>query len=499
MSVRRDIAANYFGTSWAAVMNLAFLPAFVRILGLEGFGVIGFFTLLQSSLVLLDFGFSPALSRRFACETQSAVERQRAHDLLRSSEVAIAAVAVTLVFAVAWISPWLADEWLQGRLLDKAELISSLRVMGAVVGARLLENLYRGALIGLHQQVGLNGIGAAVATLRGPGALLVLAYIAPDLNVYFGWQLAVSGISILLLARLTRRSLGAMARPPRFDIGALRGLVRFAGGVTVVASLGFLLTQIDKILLSRLLDLHEFGLYSFGVTIAQAPLGFVGPVAQAFFPRFSAMITRGDEEGFRQAYHACSQIVSVLLGSATVILVVFGEQLLAAWTRDSNLATRSYGFIALLSLGSMLNGLMTVPYFVQLASGWLGLLVRANIVAILLVIPALVLVVPRYGPTGAAAVWLCLNLGYAIFMPPIMHKRMLRGELAAWWKMDVLLPIGIAACIGLACGTGASLVASRSLSWLVVGASAAAVLIGAAAVAPAMRQTLLRVSPLGYD
>lgn len=499
MSVRRDIVANYFGAGWAALMNVAFLPAFVRVLGLEGFGLIGFFTLLQSTLALLDFGLSPAVSRSFARANQSLVERQLAHDLLRSSEVFIFAVATALACGFAWIAPWLADEWFQGRHLDRVELISSLRVMGVVVGARLLENVYRGGLVGLQQQVRLNGVGAFVATLRGPGALLVLAHVVPSVNGYFCWQLAVSGVSILLLARVTRRSLGAALRPPRFDAIALRGLGKFAGKVLVVAALGLLLTQIDKILLSRLLDLHAFGLYSFGVAIAQTPLGLVGPVAQAFFPRFSAMIARGEEDGLKQAYHACSQIVSVLLGSATVIVVVFGEHLLTAWTRDGNLATQSYGFIVLLSLGSMLNGLMTVPYFLQMASGWLGLLIRTNLIAILLVIPALILVVPRYGPTGAAAVWLALNLGYSVVMLPAMHKSLLRGELAVWWKKDVLLPVGVAACVGLACGAGARLVTLPFLQWLALAASVAAVLLGAASMAPALRRTLFGSGPLGHD
>jgi hypothetical protein len=44
-----------------------------------------------------------------------------------------------------------------------------------------------------------------------------------------------------------------------------------------------------------------------------------------------------------------------------------------------------------------------------------------------------------------------LNAGYVLFMLPLMHRRLLSGELRSWWIHDVGLPFAAAlvvACIG---------------------------------------------------
>ena len=64
--VRRNIVANIAGKGWAALLSLAVLPAYVHFLGIEAFGLIGFFLSLMAILSLLDLGLGTALNRQFA-------------------------------------------------------------------------------------------------------------------------------------------------------------------------------------------------------------------------------------------------------------------------------------------------------------------------------------------------------------------------------------------------------------------------------------------------
>jgi hypothetical protein len=64
MSLKKNVIANYFGIGWQALMGVAFVPLYIKYLGMEAYGLIGIFAILQAWLVLLDMGMKwPALPR----------------------------------------------------------------------------------------------------------------------------------------------------------------------------------------------------------------------------------------------------------------------------------------------------------------------------------------------------------------------------------------------------------------------------------------------------
>jgi len=92
---------------------------------------------------------------------------------------------------------------------------------------------------------------------------------------------------------------------------------------------------------------------------------------------------------------------------------------------------------------------MLLPYTLQLAYGWTKLAFYKNVVAVIFLVPLMVWMVQMYQGIGAAWVWIILNLGYFIFEVPIMHRRLLKGEMGKWYRRDVFLPILIVSAIVL--------------------------------------------------
>jgi O-antigen/teichoic acid export membrane protein len=94
----------------------------------------------------------------------------------------------------------------------------------------------------------------------------------------------------------------------------------------------------------------------------------------------------------------------------------------------------------LLALGTALNGLMGLPAVLQFAHGWTRMVFWFNAAAVALLAPMIYLLAVRYGGVGAAGAWLVLNVAYIAFMLPIMHRRLLPGELQSWFLVDTGLP-----------------------------------------------------------
>ena len=215
----------------------------------------------------------------------------------------------------------------------------------------------------------------------------------------------------------------------------------------MLALLAVLLTQIDKMLLLRLLPLGQFGVYALASTVTGAIYLIVGPVTQAVYPALVRLVSRHDDHHLRQTYHQASQVVTLMLTAPVAVLAAFPTAVMFVWSNDAHLAMGTAMILAALAVGTYLNGLMHVPHQLQLAYQWTSLSIRSNLLAIAILMPALFWGVPRYGAIAAAIIWIVLNLAYLVIQLPIMHRRCLPGELREWYLHDVALPILGAAAV----------------------------------------------------
>ena len=450
MSLKKNLIANYIGQGWTALMSLAFIPLYIKYLGIEAYGLIGIFALIQAWLAILDMGMTPVLSREMSRFIGGAHNAQSIRDLLRSIEVIGFCAAILMALVIWAASGWLASGWLRAEKLPVEAVAQAFTVMGIVAALRFFEGIYRSCIIGLQRQVFLNVISSVMATLRGGGAVAILVWISPSIKAFFIWQGMISIFTVWVLAIATYHALPSAERAGHFSLVALRKVGRFAGGMVGITLLALLLTQVDKILLSKLLTLSDFGYYTLAAVVAGALYMLAGPIGQAWFPRLSELHARNDEVGLIKNYHQGAQLVTVIMGSAAIVLIVFAETILQLWTQDAELAHHTAMLVSLLAVGNLLNGMMAMPYQVQIAYGWTGFAVRVNIVAVLVIVPAILWVTPRYGAEGAAWVWVSLNAGYVLISIHFMHKKILSAEKWRWYVNDIIYPLLLATLMALA-------------------------------------------------
>lgn len=64
--LKKNIIANYFGQFYIIIIGIVMVPFYLKYLGAEAYGLVGFFALMQSWMMLLDMGISPTLGREVA-------------------------------------------------------------------------------------------------------------------------------------------------------------------------------------------------------------------------------------------------------------------------------------------------------------------------------------------------------------------------------------------------------------------------------------------------
>lgn len=448
MSLKKNVLANYLGQGWIALMGLAFVPLYIKYLGIEAYGLIGIFAILQAWLTLLDMGMSPTLSREMARHTAGAHTSQSIRDLLRSLEIISFATALLIAITVWLSAEWFSVNWLHVEKLPVKEVAQAIAISGFVVALRFVESLYRGAILGMQKQVWLSAVGALLATLRGGGAVCVLAWVRPSIEAFFIWQGVASVVTIITFVLAVYRHLPPSTKKAKFSWPQLKNIWRFAGGMMATTLLVLLLMQVDKIILSRMLSLEMFGYYTLAGTVAAALSLLTIPITQAYYPRFTEMVAKGDNVGLIKIYHQGAQLVAVLIVPAALALVLFSEIILLLWTGDVVLADKTAPLLTLLAVGMMLNSLMSIPYMLTLAYGWPGFAVRQNLIAVAIFVPSILLVAPRYGAIGAAWIWVLLNAGYVLIAAHYLYRHLLENEKWRWYLRDVTLPIVAVVAVG---------------------------------------------------
>ena len=92
--VTRNLLANYLGAAWTGLMGVAFIPLYVHFLGMEAYGVIGVFAVLQAVFVVLDMGMAPTLSREAARFQAGAHSPQEIRELVHAVERVYGVIAL---------------------------------------------------------------------------------------------------------------------------------------------------------------------------------------------------------------------------------------------------------------------------------------------------------------------------------------------------------------------------------------------------------------------
>ena len=490
-----NLLTNLVGKGWVALIALAFVPVYIRFLGIEAYGLIGLFAALQAMAQLLDLGISPTVNRELARYSALSKGEGEARDLVRSLEIIAWPIGFILGAVTYGLAPWIAASWIRAETIPIEVLQQAIQLMGIVLALQWPLGLYYGGLIGLQRQALSNSARIVTGTLAALGSVAVLLWISADILTFFRWQAVISAGQVLTVMFLLWRSLPPSGRRPRVVVESLRRVRRFAAGMTGVTITSIVATQLDKVILSSLLSLEAFGYYALAGVIASGLRIVVTPVFDALFPRLSALIAIGDEEGLRSLYHRGAQLMSTLVLPLGLVLALFSYEVVKLWTGDPSTAEQAAPLVTALVIGTALNALWFLPYSLQLASGWTGLAVGLNTVLATALIPALFILTERYGAVGAASAWPMLNGAGVLASSVLTHRRLLKGEWGRWLGDDLVRPLIGATAIIVAVRLLVPRVSDPVLELAVLFGALIAGMILAAVFAPSLRSwALVRLS-----
>ncbi len=446
-SLKRNVIANYVGKSWSAVLGIVLVPVYIKFVGIEAYGLVGFSATLASVMSLLNLGFGATINRELAKRSVLPDSGKSQRDLVRTLETIYWGIAIFSGVIVIFGASFITNSWINIENLDSNVVLKSIQLMGISVALRFPMALYQGGLMGLQKQVLVNGILIANGTLRGIGAVLVLWLISPSIYVFFAWQAFTSLTGSLALFVAVWKSLPKSKARPKFRFIILKEVWKYAAAMSVSAIVGVVLSQLDKIILSKMLPLKIFAYYTIATTVASAVWMIIIPFNQAIFPKLVQLYEERKKSELINLFHISTQVLSLILLPVSGILIFYSKEILTIWLDDPTVVENAYLIMSLLVTGTMLNGLATIPSASAPAFGWPMLVTYTNLLQAIIIIPLIIIMVYWLEAIGAAISWIVMNSTYLVFMTPIFFKRHFKNEKWRWYINDIGIPLLLSFCL----------------------------------------------------
>jgi O-antigen/teichoic acid export membrane protein len=445
MRLAVNISANAAARLWVAVLQIVVTPIIIRLLGPDSYGLVAFSVTIGVFLTFLDQSLSPAVARELArVNGQDCASQQDARDLLRTGEAISGGTGLLVGGAIVLAAPWIASHALAAGSLPLSQVTTAIQLMGFGIAAQWPSMLYAGGFAGLQRQDILVAIRVIGGTLSSLGAVALMVWRGPSIELFLGWTalvaLAISCALGIALWRIMPRG-----SRPVFDIRICQRLWRFAAGSLLIGFTGAVLGYVPGLLVAKYCTLAQLAAYSISVSLAQQVSTLLtGPVVSTLTPHFTQLFARGDADKVEREYHRWSQIIVALLLPVAGTLMAFPRPLIAAWLgRDSPLLGPVSELLPWIVLGTLLNGVAVMPYALQVAYGWTRNIIKFNCFLIVCLLPLLGWLLPIYGIRAAAWLWVASNLAYFVVLVPLTHARLLPGALWSWWGRDTGLPAAI--------------------------------------------------------
>jgi O-antigen/teichoic acid export membrane protein len=435
--VLRNVSANLIGGGWNGLLIVLATPWYVALLGMEGYGLLGFWLLMQIVLTLCDLGLGATLVKEFANSSGQLNNIYRRCDLLRTLEFVYWPVAAFLTTLIFFSSAWFASDWLELHVLSIDEASSAIKWMAVALGLQFPCALYSSGLAGLQSQGRMNILQMLGNSLRYGGGVAILFWKA-DPVWFFCVQAFVAGAQTLATRAVLWHMINCEGNArPVFRRAFIQSLWRFSAGMSFTMMLGVLLANVDRVFLSKMMPAEELGKYTLAITATGILQIGIQPFYRAYFPRFAELVAGGEPAKLQQEYFQGCRLMAGVIIPFAMIGWAFAPEIFTLWI--GHVDQTIVNIFRWLLLGIACAGLTWLPAAYQQAHGWTRLHVVMLAGAVCLGAPSLFWTIKHWGAPGATAVWVLHGLSDLSLGLWLMHRRLLQGELWIWYR-SVLLP-----------------------------------------------------------
>lgn len=425
------------------ILSIAITPLYIKYMGAESYGLIGFFVLAQMWLNILDVGISPTLGRQLAYARGKKNGFQEFQKLLKSFEMFFIFLATLNFIIIFFSSTWISNSWINAESLSPNIIWYSIVIMGIIISLRWFQTMYKSGLNGFEDQVWLNKFNIISSTFKYIVALFIIIFISSNIEDFFTYQLIIAILECIFLNMRFYKLLSfenIKLRLFYFDMQAVKSIIPFAFTIAYTTIIWTFLMQLDKLLLSGILSLKDFGYLSIVTLISNGLIALSSPVFLAVVPRLTKLFSENKNNEMILMYRNMTQLVSCLVIPISLIICIYSKEVIYLLTGDVSASLWGAEVLPWFILGYGVYVLGTFQYYLQNIFGDLTIYTKALSLGAIIYIPILYIVTVHYQVKGAAIIWLIFTVVWFLLITYIVHKKFIK-EFHKMWMIKDIVPI----------------------------------------------------------
>ncbi|GEM_PF-1933595 len=440
------ILSNYGSRVWTMVSVFLFIPLYIRFLGAENYGLIGFYALLLGIISFADSGISSAIIREFSRN----VAANYKYSIYRTLERIYLAICVFLCIIIYLCAGLIVRKWLNAEHIANDQLIYYVRLIGVGITTQVISSLYFGALFALNNQVRSNFIQLGWSVSRSAFVFLLFVIFTKSIEVYLIWQIICNILYVVILRFYTIRQLTADAGTGKLKVLFKRlphHVTSYIGGLIFIAIISAVNIQADKFVTSSLFNLSTFGFYNIASSLAQFPVILAAPLVAFAFPlfsKFSNLNNPSDQNKSLVVFNKLFFLLNTIAVAATIAIFIYTEELLYLWTKaaipKSLFPAIAYD-VKVLILGSFFLALQFPFYYFLLSRGKTKYTIYQGVIQLIIGLPLLYYSAKKFGLYGVPITWFVINFSSFVYLFHIVAKKYLTFATMHFYKVFLIQPI----------------------------------------------------------
>lgn len=397
----RNTLFNLIGQAAPMLVAVFTIPALIKGLGTDRFGVLTIAWMAVGYFSLFDFGLSRAITV-LVSEKLGAGKEKQVCGIVWTALFLIMVLGLSGMFVLYNISPWVVYDLLKIPQHLRSEVLHSFRYLAFSIPIVIL-TVGLGGILAAYQQFGfLNLIRIPMGVYTFVGPLLVLPFSRSIVPVVI---VLVVGRLIALLAHLITCMYVAptIRQGIVFDLSVIKPLLGFGSWLTVTNVIGPMMVYLDRFLIGMLLSMTAVAYYTTPYEVITKlwliPVAITGVLIPAFATSFVKDVDRTIllfNRGIKYVYLSLYPI--------TLLFVIMAKPGLYYWLGIKFAQNSSY-VLQWLAIGVFINGLAQMPFALIQGIGRPDITSKLHIVELPFYLILLWWLTKTYGIYGTALAW----------------------------------------------------------------------------------------------
>ncbi len=345
----KDISLGFISNAIGLLINMFLIPFYISNLGIESYSIISLVGTIFSLFVFIEAGSAMAIMKLF--QSNRNIIKNEISSLFSTIQVMFLFVGILSIIILFIFREFYLKEWFNFQKLDFEIIDYSFIIITILIFFKWQINFYYNILISIGS---LKTYYYSRITYVVSNALLTVLLINLKVNVVsiliLIFVLNVL-LSIFLYINLKNKLLFSFSIY-EFNENFFLKFINLLKKVGPYAIITVYISSLDRFILSKELDLSDYGYFIALATLFSAMSQALYPLTTALFNRFSVKWKKNEKE---ISFKLLEKVFLFFLAISLSILISFistGEEALYIWTGNSELylTSKPYSLIYLITL-----------------------------------------------------------------------------------------------------------------------------------------------------